>query len=53
MADFGADATLYSEGVDYLFVNGGLVIDEGEMTVAKPGRLLTAVKGWATPEGAA
>ena len=40
LADFGADATLYSEGVDYLFVNGGLVIDEGEMTGAKPGRLL-------------
>ena len=40
VADFGADATLYSEGVDYLFVNGGLVIDEGEMTEAKPGRLL-------------
>ena len=40
VADFGADATLYSEGVDYLFVNGGLVIDGGEMTEAKPGRLL-------------
>ena len=39
-ADFGADATLQSEGVDYLFVNGGLVIDEGELTEARPGRLL-------------
>ena len=40
-ADFGADATLQSEGVDYLFVNGTLVIDDGELTDAKPGRLLT------------
>ncbi len=40
VADFGADATRYSEGVDYLFVNGGLVIDDGEMTEARPGRLL-------------
>ena len=39
-ADFGADATLQSEGVDYLFVNGTLVIDDGELTDAKPGRLL-------------
>ena len=39
-ADFGADATLQSEGVDYLFVNGELVIDDGEMTGATPGRLL-------------
>lgn len=39
-ADFGADATLQSEGVDYLFVNGELVIDDGELTDAKPGRLL-------------
>ncbi len=39
-ADFGADATLQSEGVDYLFVNGTLVIDGGELTDAKPGRLL-------------
>ena len=39
-ADFGADATLQSEGVDYLFVNGMLVIDDGELTDAKPGRLL-------------
>ncbi len=39
-ADFGADATLQSEGVDYLFVNGALVIDDGELTDARPGRLL-------------
>ena len=39
-ADFGANATLQSEGVDYLFVNGGLVIDDGELTDAMPGRLL-------------
>lgn len=39
-ADFGADATLQSEGVDYLFVNGTLVIDDGELTNARPGRLL-------------
>lgn len=39
-ADFGANATLQSEGVDYLFVNGELVIDDGALTDAKPGRLL-------------
>ncbi len=39
-ADFGTDATLQSEGVDYLFVNGELVIDDGELTDANPGRLL-------------
>lgn len=39
-ADFGTDATLYSEGIDYLFVNGEPVIDNSEMTDAKPGRLL-------------
>ena len=39
-ADFGANATLQSEGVDYLFVNGVLVIDDEELTAAKPGRLL-------------
>ena len=40
VADFGSDAMQYAEGVDYLFVNGTLVIDEGEMTDARPGRLL-------------
>ena len=40
MAEFGSGAMRYAEGVDYLFVNGTLVIDEGEMTDALPGRLL-------------
>ena len=30
----------YSEGIVYLFVNGGLVIKDGEHTGAKPGRVL-------------
>jgi N-acyl-D-amino-acid deacylase len=40
VADFGEGAMRYSEGVDYLWVNGGLVIDDGELTDARPGRLL-------------
>ena len=40
MAEFGSGAMRYAEGVDYLFVNGALVIDDGEMTDARPGRLL-------------
>lgn len=40
VADFGADAMRYAEGVDYLFVNGTLVIDDGEMVDARPGRVL-------------
>ena len=40
MAEFGSNAMRYAEGVDYLFVNGALVIDAGEMTDARPGRLL-------------
>lgn len=40
VADFGEGAMRYSEGVDYLWVNGGLVIDDGELTEARPGRLL-------------
>lgn len=39
IATFG-DAMRYSDGVDYLFVNGELVIDDGELTDAHPGRLL-------------
>ncbi len=39
-ADFGADAMQYALGVDYLFVNGTLVIDDGQMTDSRPGRLL-------------
>ena len=39
-ADFGADAMQYALGVDYLFVNGTLVIDDGQMMDSQPGRLL-------------
>ena len=39
-ADFGADAMQYALGVDYLFVNGTLVIDDGQMMDSRPGRLL-------------
>ena len=39
VADFG-DAMRYAEGVDYLFVNGVLVIDDGELTAERPGLLL-------------
>ncbi len=30
----------YAEGMDYVFVNGVAVIDEGVMSNTKPGRLL-------------
>ena len=39
-ADFGADAMRYALGVDYLLVNGTLVIDDGQMMDSRPGRLL-------------
>ena len=39
-ADFGADAMRYALGVDYLPVNGTLVIDDGQMMDSRPGRLL-------------
>ena len=39
-ADFGADAMQYALGVDYLFINGTLVIDDGQMMDSRPGRLL-------------
>ena len=39
-ADFGADAMQYALGVDYLFVNGTLVIDDGQLVDSRPGRLL-------------
>lgn len=39
VATFG-NAMRYSDGVDYLFVNGELVIDDGELTDSRPGRLL-------------
>ena len=38
-ADFG-DPMRYAEGMDYVFVNGVPVIDDGVLTRAKPGRLL-------------
>ncbi|HIF57523.1 MAG TPA: D-aminoacylase [Gemmatimonadetes bacterium] len=39
-ADFGTDAMRYALGVDYLLVNGTLVIDDGQMMDSRPGRLL-------------
>lgn len=30
----------FAEGIDYLFVNGALVIDAGKLTAARPGRAL-------------
>lgn len=39
-ADFGADAMRYAEGVDYLLVNGRLVIDDGTLVPITPGRVL-------------
>jgi len=38
-ADF-SDPMQYAEGIDYLMVNGTLVIDDGVLTDARPGRLL-------------
>jgi N-acyl-D-amino-acid deacylase len=35
----------YPEGVHYVFVNGGLVIDQGEHTGARPGKVLFAARG--------
>ncbi|MBT8489034.1 MAG: D-aminoacylase, partial [Gemmatimonadetes bacterium] len=39
-ARFGAEAMRYAQGVDYLFVNGTLVIDDGALQDATPGRVL-------------
>jgi N-acyl-D-amino-acid deacylase len=39
VATFG-DAMRYAEGIDYVFVNGIPVIDDGLMSGARPGRLL-------------
>ena len=39
-ADFGSDAMRYAEGIDYVFVNGALVIDDGELMDGAPGRVL-------------
>jgi N-acyl-D-aspartate/D-glutamate deacylase len=44
-ADFGADAMEYAEGVDYLFVNGTLVIDDGALLTVQPGRVLRRGSG--------
>ena len=44
-ADFGADAMEYAEGIDYLFVNGTLVIDDGALLAAQPGRVLRRGSG--------
>ena len=44
MARFG-DAMRYAEGMDYVFVNGVPVIDDGVLTEAQPGRLLRRETG--------
>jgi N-acyl-D-aspartate/D-glutamate deacylase len=35
-----ADPNHYSEGIPYVAVNGALVVDEGKITAARPGRIL-------------
>jgi N-acyl-D-aspartate/D-glutamate deacylase len=40
VADFGTDAMRYAEGIDYVFVNGTAVIDDGELVAVTPGRVL-------------
>jgi N-acyl-D-aspartate/D-glutamate deacylase len=35
-----ADPSHYSEGIPYVAVNGALVVDEGRITSARPGRIL-------------
>jgi N-acyl-D-amino-acid deacylase len=35
-----ADPNHYSEGIPYVAVNGVLVVDEGRITSARPGRIL-------------
>lgn len=39
VAAFG-DPMRYAEGIDYVFVNGIAVIDDGDLTAGRPGRLL-------------
>ena len=39
-AEFGANAMRYAEGVDYLLVNGAVVIDDGVLLDVMPGRVL-------------
>jgi N-acyl-D-amino-acid deacylase len=43
VAAFG-DPMRYAEGIDFVFVNGIAVIDNGELTEARPGRLLQRSK---------
>lgn len=40
VADFGSEAMRYAEGVDWLFVNGVAVIDDGVLVDVQPGRVL-------------
>jgi len=40
VADYGAEAMRFAEGVDYLLVNGVVVIDEGVLRDVRPGRVL-------------
>jgi N-acyl-D-aspartate/D-glutamate deacylase len=46
MARFG-DAMRHAEGMDFVFVNGVPVIDDGALTEAQPGRLLRRETGGA------
>jgi N-acyl-D-amino-acid deacylase len=39
------EPTLAPEGIDYVLVNGQVVIDQGKHTGAKPGRILYG-PGW-------
>jgi N-acyl-D-aspartate/D-glutamate deacylase len=39
------DPTAYPEGIDYVLVNGELVIDDGRHTGARPGQVLRG-PGW-------
>jgi len=40
VAEFGTGAMRYAEGIDYVFVNGTAVIDDGHLVEAKPGKVL-------------
>ena len=40
VADFGSEAMRYAEGVDWLFVNGVAVVDDGVLVDVQPGRVL-------------
>jgi len=40
MADFGTGAMRFAEGVDYVLVNGKLVIDDGRLIDVQPGQVL-------------